>query len=181
MKIWLAFAAFVMLLAIIVCARMMKKGFTPLTSNQAMWRAKFKEEEVRLAKERMEITPNEQRTFLMAAVEDVIKLDNFTNLTCTPIDCGVKVEDSADQSWLLTYHAAQQKLKTIRKVSQGKAHWVLTIGDNEYDFERIDQLINAFRAALQNKPIQSLNEVAHFNVVKSTAIDSNQESKNNNA
>ena len=141
---------------------MMKKGFTPLTSNKAMWRAKFKEEEAKLAKERMEITPSEQVTFLAAAVKDVISLDNLTNLTCTNLKNGLRVEDNNNRSWVLTYNATQQPLPKTKKALQGKAHWILRTEDKDYDFGRIDQLISAFRAAVHNQPIDNLDDLIAY-------------------
>ena len=166
MKIWLAFAAFVLLLVFILCARILKKGFTPLSSNQAMWRAKFKQEEARLAKEQMEITPSEQVAFLGAAVRDVLNLDNLTNLTCTRQKNGLKVEDG-EKAWLLTYKPVQQtNLPGSKK--RGKAHWILTVDETDYDFDSIDQLIQAFRRSVKNEPINDLDSYEPFTRPKNT-------------
>ncbi|MBQ9537590.1 MAG: hypothetical protein IJU79_07400 [Desulfovibrionaceae bacterium] len=146
----LGIAGFVMLIAIIWCIRTMKRGFTPLSKNQELWRAKFQEDEQRLAKEQQEISESEQLHFLEAAIKDLINLDKIDNLTCERDKNNIIVHSNTDE-WILSYHAVEQKLHTVKKVLHGKSHWILKTKDKSYDFSTIDALMRAFGACLKGE------------------------------
>ena len=160
MLIVLGVAGFVMLLAIIWCIRTMRKGFTSLSADKERWRERFTEEERRLSKEQSDIPASEQLHLLFVGVQDLLRLEEIANAGCVLEGSCVHVTCDG-RSWLLSYHAREQKLQSMHKVLHGPSHWILErsgegedqVGKQE-EFPSVAQLMQAFHAQLRGEEMR---------------------------
>lgn len=148
MFLLLAVAGFVMLIAIIWCVRMMRKGHTTLALNKERWHEHFREEESRLSKEQKEITVSEQLTLVHAAINDLLRLDNRTDATCELSPKGIRLLAGTEE-FTISLESREQRLASMKKVLHSPARWTLTTPHGSLIYTRIDDMMKALVLALR--------------------------------
>lgn len=120
-----------MLLALAISARVMRKGVSTLDDNRRQWLENMAAADRQLADDRRNMPASEHLLIMRTAVEDLLRLDDF------PEGCEVRQESgkvllrTPAGEWMVELNMREKGVRGGGKVLHGKPRWRLTGPDVE--------------------------------------------------
>lgn len=144
-----------MLIALAMSARIMRRGVSTLDENRQHWLENMAAGDRKLEEDRKNMSASEHMLVMKAAMEDLLRLDGFPESFGVRYS-GKKVElDTPQGTWTVELIMRERGLRSSGRVLHGKSRWRLTGPGAEEEYADIASLMRRLDEALHQKSVRA--------------------------
>lgn len=155
---WIA-AGVVLLVVVVFCVRLMKRGLTTLEDERALCDERIRAMEEQIRQDQKNMPSSEHLHIALAALRDMLRLADYPSgfwLEVVKDDSGssigkVLVLHTPDGDWRVSLSMRERQLRAVQKVAHGQGRWHLYGSDIHEEYTGLPQLMCALHNHLRQK------------------------------
>lgn len=152
----LALVGAIMLAALILCFRIMRRGISTLDDDRKKSLARIKDGENKLAEEQKQVSAIEHLSLMRAAVEDLLRLADSPPGYNVESDGRIILLHTPKDTWRLELAMRESRLKTMPKVLHGHPRWLLSSSEHQEQHEDAASIMRSLHVHLCSETDQAI-------------------------
>lgn len=147
----LAIIGAVMLAALVLCFRIMRRGMSTLDDDRQKFLARIRDGENKLAEEQKQVPAAEHLALMRAAVEDLLRLADSPPGYYVETEGGTILLRTPKGTWRLELAMQERSLKSRQRVLHGQPRWLLSSARHQEQHEDAASIMRSLHIHLRSE------------------------------
>lgn len=142
-------AGVVIIVGVVFCMRIMRRGISTLEQNRVKYLEHMQEEQRHIDEDKKNISANENFKLLHAAILDLVRLTDRPDDYEVIVGNNVINLNTPSSTWVIELFMRERHLKTKHKVLHGRCQWYLKGPNVDLHFENLIHLMHCLDSHLR--------------------------------